>query len=135
MKKAVVVHPSNDTIGCGGTLLWQEPEGDELHWVLCASVCEKEGHSKEPLTICTTKIKECAGLVWFDGVHQIGLRTIRVDECDAFADCPFLASSQRNRIEGHFLPFQIDGHSESDFAALPIRRGQHIRMQLRCTAG
>lgn len=31
----VAVHPDDETLGCGGTLLKHKANGDEIHWLIC----------------------------------------------------------------------------------------------------
>ena len=31
----VAVHPDDETIACGGTLLKHKANGDEIHWLIC----------------------------------------------------------------------------------------------------
>ena len=31
----IAVHPDDETLGCGGTLLKHKNNGDEIHWLIC----------------------------------------------------------------------------------------------------
>jgi len=33
----VAVHPDDETLGCGGTLLKHKANGDEIHWLICTA--------------------------------------------------------------------------------------------------
>ncbi|UTV39266.1 PIG-L family deacetylase (plasmid) [Ensifer adhaerens] len=109
----VAVHPDDEAIGCGGTLLRHKAQGDEIHWIICTSMYEVEGFSSERVTSRDAEIDKVAGMFGFDGVHQLGLKTMRVDEYDA------------STLVGHFsrifsliqpevvyLPFKSDVHSD-----------------------
>lgn len=115
MSKVVVVavHPDDETIGCGGTLLRHKQAGDEIHWIICTAVSEADGFSKERVSSRDAEIKKVAAMYGFDGVHQLGLRTVHVDEYS------------ENTLVGHFsklfseiqpeviyLPFKSDVHSD-----------------------
>ena len=34
----VAVHPDDETLGCGGTLLKHKANGDKIHWLICTSL-------------------------------------------------------------------------------------------------
>ena len=34
----VAVHPDDETLGCGGTLLKHKDNGDEIHWIIATDV-------------------------------------------------------------------------------------------------
>ena len=34
----VAVHPDDETLGCGGTLLKHRANGDQTHWLICTSI-------------------------------------------------------------------------------------------------
>ena len=36
----VAVHPDDETLGCGGTLLKHKDNGDEIHWLICTKIDE-----------------------------------------------------------------------------------------------
>lgn len=37
---AISVHPDDETLGCGGTLLKHRAQGDKLHWLIVTQACE-----------------------------------------------------------------------------------------------
>ena len=34
----IAVHPDDETLGCGGTLLKHKKNGDEIHWLICTTI-------------------------------------------------------------------------------------------------
>ena len=34
----VAVHPDDETLGCGGTLLKHKDSGDEINWLICTKI-------------------------------------------------------------------------------------------------
>ena len=34
----VAVHPDDETLGCGGTLLKHKSQGDNIHWLICTTM-------------------------------------------------------------------------------------------------
>ena len=115
MKKVVVVavHPDDETIGCGGTLLRHKDQGAEIHWVICTSVYEEEGFSKERVTSRAAEIEKVADMFGFDSVHQLGLKTMRVDEyCASTLVGHFSRVFSEIEPEVVYLPFKSDVHSD-----------------------
>ena len=43
------VHPDDETLGCGGTLLKHKMEGDEIFWLIATDMKVKDGFSKEKI--------------------------------------------------------------------------------------
>ena len=37
----IAVHPDDETIGCGGTLLKHKSSNDEINWLICTSISEE----------------------------------------------------------------------------------------------
>ena len=48
MKKVLVfaIHPDDETLGCGGTLLKHKEAGDEIHWLIGTEVSVEDGFKK-----------------------------------------------------------------------------------------
>jgi LmbE family N-acetylglucosaminyl deacetylase len=58
MKVLVIsVHPDDETLGCGGTLLKHKKNNDELYWLILTGVSEKLGYTKEFVTSRVSQIK------------------------------------------------------------------------------
>ena len=53
MRKVLViaVHPDDETLGCGGTLLSHQSKGDEIHWLIATDIKEADGFSAESVVI------------------------------------------------------------------------------------
>lgn len=109
----VAVHPDDETLGCGGTLLKHKANGDEIHWLLCTAMHEKEGFSKDIVQKRTSEIDKVAKLYNFDGVHQLNLPAMKIDECSMSSLVSKISSIVRivqpNTI---YLPFKSDVHSD-----------------------
>ena len=45
MRKVLVfaIHPDDETLGCGGTLLKHRDAGDEIHWLIGTEVSVDDG--------------------------------------------------------------------------------------------
>ena len=48
MNKVLVIapHPDDETLGCGGSLLRHRKNGDDLYWVICTGMKEKDIREK-----------------------------------------------------------------------------------------
>ena len=42
----IAVHPDDETLGCGGTLLKHKANNDEIHWLIASDMKESEGFNK-----------------------------------------------------------------------------------------
>ena len=72
----VAVHPDDETLGCGGTLLKHKHDGDEIYWLICTKTDENSDY----YTTRENEIKQASDAYKFDGVFSLGLNTMRVDE-------------------------------------------------------
>ena len=42
----VAVHPDDETLGCGGTLLKHKANGDKTNWLICTTIDKNHLHYK-----------------------------------------------------------------------------------------
>ncbi|MEE6591635.1 PIG-L family deacetylase, partial [Campylobacter coli] len=45
----VAVHPDDETLGAGGTLLRHKSNGDRIHCIFCTDIYETEGFTKDQI--------------------------------------------------------------------------------------
>ncbi len=76
----VAVHPDDETLGCGGTLLKHKADGDEIHWLIATSIKESDGFTKSLVKKREGEIESVEKLFNFDSVNRLGLSTTKVDE-------------------------------------------------------
>ena len=109
----VAVHPDDETLGCGGTLLKHKDNGDEIHWLIATSIKEKDGFSASLIRQRDREIHEVERLFNFDSVHKLGLSSARVDTY-SMGDLIKKISSVVNIVKPNvvYLPFQGDVHSD-----------------------
>ncbi len=109
----VAVHPDDETIGCGGTLLRHKAQGDTIHWIICTEVREDDGFSKERVVSRSAEIEKVAGMYGFDSVHELGLRTVHVDEySEGTLVGHFSRIFSEIKPDVVYLPFKSDVHSD-----------------------
>lgn len=76
----VAVHPDDETLGCGGTLLRHKAEGDQIYWLIITTNDKK--YSAERNAHRDEMVKKAAKLYGFDGVFEAELPTTRLDTLD-----------------------------------------------------
>lgn len=116
MKQKVLVvalHPDDETLGCGGTLLKHKAEGDEIHWMICTEIKEVDGFTSERVQERNTEIETVANLYQFDDVHRLGFSTMQVDQYTV-SELVSKVSAVINKIQPTvlYLPFKSDVHSD-----------------------
>src|SRR5262245_6483111 len=79
MKVLIVsVHPGDETLGCGGTILRHRERGDELHWLVATQAYEPQWTA----AVIERKAAEVAAVARAYGVQEVyklGLPTVRLD--------------------------------------------------------
>ena len=71
----VAVHPDDETLGCGGTLLKHKAKGDKVHWLICTNLNKNHVyHVKRE-----KEIQKVSKLFNFDSVHQLKFETKKID--------------------------------------------------------
>ncbi len=76
----IAVHPDDETLGCGGTLLRHKAEGDQIFWLILTTNDVK--YSKERNAHRDEMVKEAAKLYGFDEVFEAGFPTTKLDTLD-----------------------------------------------------
>ena len=109
----IAVHPDDETLGCGGTLLKYEANGDEIHWIIVTDIKKSEGFSVESIEKREQEISEVKSLYNFNSVHRLGLSTMRIDEYN-MSELIEKLSTIITKIKPDiiYLPFKGDVHSD-----------------------
>ncbi|AEB75797.1 PIG-L deacetylase family protein [Clostridium botulinum] len=85
MKKRVLVvsvHPDDETLGCGGTLLKHRDNGDELSWLIVTKASSKLGFSEEFLVEREIQVKKVSEKFKFENVYKLGYYTTKLHTMD-----------------------------------------------------
>jgi LmbE family N-acetylglucosaminyl deacetylase len=106
---AIAVHPDDETLGCGGTLLKHKSNGDEIHWLICTTTDKNQEFYK----IREEEIANVSKMYKFDTVSNLELDTMRVDEY-SMSTIIGKISTIINKIKPTtiYLPFIYDVHSD-----------------------
>ena len=105
----IAVHPDDETLGCGGTLLKHKANGDEIHWLIATQSNTESDFYK----IRTKEIETVKNMYHFDSVHNLELKTMQVDEY-TMSELIGKISKIINEIKANiiYLPFKGDVHSD-----------------------
>lgn len=109
----VAVHPDDETLGCGGTLLRHRAQGDELYWLIVTAMAAEGGFSSEQMMNRNRVITMVADAYGFSGVHQLNFPATRLDEI-ALGTLVESFKSIFDLVEPEilYLPFLNDVHSD-----------------------
>lgn len=109
----IAVHPDDETLGAGGTLLKHQANGDEIHCIFCTDIFESEGFSKEQIDTREQEIQEICKSYNFASIHRLGLKTTKIDEYNT-SYLVSLFSQIFTKIKPNilYLPFAYDVHSD-----------------------
>lgn len=83
MNKKVVffaVHPDDETLGCGGTILKHKAEGDEIYWVIVTSIVDDTRFSPELQQKRKTFVNRVAEQYGFNDVWEMKFHPTQLDE-------------------------------------------------------
>ncbi len=109
----IAVHPDDETLGCGGTLLKHKASGDKIHWLISTEMKKKDGFSEDIIERREKEICKVSELYDFDSLHNLGLPTMRVDEF-SMSKLVSMFSTVINKVKPDliYLPFKNDVHSD-----------------------
>ena len=119
MKKILVVavHPDDETLGCGGTLLKHKAKGNEIHWMIVTEMTEQFGFTPSAMARRAREIEMVDQMYGFDGVHRLGFPATQLDRVPmsqlVTAISKVFKCVQPDQV---YLPFQHDVHSDHQYA-------------------
>ena len=105
----IAVHPDDETLGCGGTLLKHKANGDNIHWLI-ATQTDPQGEFFQKRK---KEIAAVAKAYGFASVHHLELQSMRVDEYSMstlIAKISQIITQVKPEIL--YLPFKNDVHSD-----------------------
>jgi len=109
----LAVHPDDETLGCGGTLLKHKFNKDEIHWLIVTDIKKSEGFSQSAIEKRKIEINKVNQVFKFDSVTNLGLSTAKLDEY-SMSSLIEKISSVINKIKPNiiYLPFKSDIHTD-----------------------
>lgn len=83
MKVLVVsVHPDDETLGCGGTLLKHQQQGDELYWLIITEPATESGYTRDFQEKRKIEVAGVAEAYAFKKMFQLGFPSARLHAID-----------------------------------------------------
>lgn len=123
MKKVLVisVHPDDETLGCGGTLLKHKDNNDEIYWLIITKANEKLGFSKQFLENREKQINSISEIYGFKDVYKLGFLTTKLHTID-FSELIHSISKVINEIKPGmiYMNNRSDIHTDHQVAAKAI---------------
>ncbi|APA59237.1 PIG-L family deacetylase [Campylobacter coli] len=109
----VAVHPDDETLGAGGTLLRHKSNGDRIHCIFCTDIYETEGFTKDQILKRDKELVQVCRMYDFDTHYRLGLKTAKVDEYSkSFLVNQFSQIFSKIAPNIVYLPFAYDVHSD-----------------------
>jgi LmbE family N-acetylglucosaminyl deacetylase len=113
------VHPDDETLGCGGTILKHKTEGDQVSWLIITAPTKDHpyGFSHEMIDKRELEIQEVASLYGFDKTTQLGFPTQMLDEIN-LRDLVMSIDKAINNVQPEIIYFinRSDIHSDHRIA-------------------
>lgn len=76
----IAVHPDDETLGCGGTILKHKSNGDEIYWLILTQANQNITNIPEIVNKQSIYINEVAENYNFDDWKQLNFLTITLDQ-------------------------------------------------------
>ena len=112
----IAVHPDDETLGCGGTLLKHKANGDEIHWLIATDIKESEGYGISTIRKRNKEITKIDELYGFTSVNKLDLSTTKVDTYSmSVLVSKFSSVIDRIKPDIIYLPFKSDVHSDHKY--------------------
>ena len=112
----IAVHPDDETLGCGGTLLKYKANGDEIHWLIATDIKESEGYGISTIRKRNKEITKIDELYGFTSVNKLDLSTTKVDTYSmSVLVSKFSSVIDRIKPDIIYLPFKSDVHSDHKY--------------------
>ena len=109
----LAVHPDDETLGCGGTLLKHKASGDEIYWLIATCIEEEDGFSSEKIIEREKEIEKVSEQYGFNRVMSLGVPTMKADRLPMQELVARIAKIvDEIKPEIIYLPFMEDIHSD-----------------------
>lgn len=117
----ISVHPDDETLGCGGTILKHKRQNDDLYWLILTKASEELGFSVDFVAKRANQIEEIAKAYGFNRTFCLGLPTTRLHTID-FSDLIKSISSVIEDVKPEIIYTvnRSDIHTDHQIAAKAI---------------
>ncbi|MHC9543649.1 MAG: PIG-L deacetylase family protein [Vulcanimicrobiota bacterium] len=109
----IAVHPDDETLGCGGSLLKHKSNGDAINWLIATTINESMEYSAERILKRKKEIELVSEAYGFEEVFQLNIQSTKVDEI-AISQLIQMFSDVIIRVKPSviYLPYFFDVHSD-----------------------
>lgn len=110
----IAVHPDDETLGCGGTILKHKTEGDQIYWLIITSMVKGiSNYTQSMVDERREVIQKVSQKYKFDQVYQLGVPTQLVHRID-FRELVLSIEKVINEVKPDTLysMFNNDVHSD-----------------------
>jgi LmbE family N-acetylglucosaminyl deacetylase len=113
----IAVHPDDETLGCGGTLLRHKANGDAIHWLIVTAMKKSRGYEPEVISKRNQEIEKVSREYGFDSVQKLDFETKFLDQAP-LNDLVGAIARALHAVRPHtiYLPFNNDVHSDHQTA-------------------
>jgi LmbE family N-acetylglucosaminyl deacetylase len=109
----VAVHPDDETLGAGGTLLRHKAMGDTIAWVIITSMHESRGFSKERINERKKEIEAVAQNLGVSKVYELNFPAASLSSSSLLELVPAIGKIfDEFKPETIYLPNRSDAHSD-----------------------
>ncbi|RME50047.1 MAG: PIG-L family deacetylase [Deltaproteobacteria bacterium] len=107
------IHPDDETLGCGGTLLRHKAQGDEIHWLLMTNVHEGGRWPADFVVRRQREIAQVTERYRFDGFHPLDYPTTTLD-ARPFGEIVTAVGKVIEQVQPEviYLPNRADVHTD-----------------------
>ncbi len=113
----IAVHPDDESLGCGGTLLKHKAAGDALYWLIVTSMKKECGFEKSAVEARRKEIEKVSAMYGFKGVYDLDIPTMQLDAIP-FSKLIGSISDVFGEVKPNivYLPFKSDVHTDHQIA-------------------
>lgn len=109
----VSVHPDDETLGCGGTLLKHKANGDRIYWLIATRITKKDRSSRKQSREARETIDKVFRMYRFNGIHQLRIPTMKTDVVPKIEIIEKISNViKKTRPDILYLPYNKDVHSD-----------------------
>lgn len=109
----VAVHPDDETLGCGGTLLKHKSAGDELYWLIATTISKEQGFPEQEILNREKIIEKVFKTYKFNKLYNLSIHTTKVDQ-EPMNTLIKMLTNVFSEVQPDiiYLPFAFDIHSD-----------------------
>lgn len=78
----ISVHPDDETLGCGGTILKHRDNGDEIYWLILTKPDKSVGFTEKFIAKRDTEVKTVSNIYGFKKTISLGFITTKLHQID-----------------------------------------------------